>query len=408
MRVLHVVKTSDGAAWAAAQAAMLSRAGIEVHVALPSKTGAMLETWRDSGAILHFEDLSLPTSKPWRLAHVCDRARQLLIRVDPSLIHSHFFTTTMLLRKALGRASSVPLLFQVPGPLHMENACFRGWDLATARPNDYWIGSSQCIVNRYRRAGANPASVFLSYYGFRPQLIATERTKVLRRKLGIAERQHVVGSICHVYAPKYYLGQRRGLKNHETLIEALAEITRRRPDVIGVLAGGPWQGAERYFARLKTMAQQLGKGRIFMTGALLSSDARLSWADYDCVLHIPTSENCGGVIEPLAARVPVVAARVGGLPEVIMHGRTGVTVPANPTPKQTANAALDVLDDLPNQRRVADTGARLVNRMFDIQRTADEIVQIYRHVLDPQRHASPLPFDSAVALDAMEYQHVGA
>jgi glycosyltransferase involved in cell wall biosynthesis len=408
MRVLHVVKTSDGAAWAAAQAAMLHKEGIEVHVALPSSQGAMLGAWHDSGAILHIQDLSIPASKPWRMTEIRRRAARLVEQVAPALIHSHFFSTTMLLRSALGSNSSVPLLFQVPGPLHLENALFRQWDLGTARANDYWIGSSRCIVDHYLRSGVSPASVFQSYYGFQPQLIATKRTQALRRKLGIAESQYVVGSICHFYAPKYYLGQRRGLKNHETLIETLAELIRRRSDVTGVLAGGPWQGAERYFERVKKMARQLGKGRILMPGALSSSETRLSWADYDCVIHTPTSENCGGVIEPLTAHVPVIAARVGGLPEVIVDGRTGVTVRANPGPKETADAVLGVLEDLPNQRGIAGNGARLVARMFDVERTALEISRIYRHVLDPRRHDAPLPFDSSAALNEMEYQHAVA
>ena len=42
---------------------------------------------------------------------------------------------------------------------------------------------------------------------------------------------------------------------------------------------------------------------------------------------MPISENCGGVIELLAAGVPTVASRVGGLPEVVHDGVTGWTVP---------------------------------------------------------------------------------
>ena len=404
MRVLHVVKTSDGAAWAADQASMLHRTGIEVHVALPAATGAMVERWRESGAILHVEDLSLPVSRPWQIAEVCRRARRLVEKVAPALIHSHFFSTTMLLRRAL-RQLSVPMLFQVPGPLHMENACFRHWDLGTAGANDYWIGSSRYIAEQYLRAGVNAASVFLSYYGFRSQMIAARRTGELRRLLGIEDRQLVVGSICHVYAPKYYLGQRRGLKNHETLIEALAEVVRRRPDVTGVLAGGPWHGAGRYFERLRKMANQLGNGRILMPGALSSSSAKSCWADYDCVLHIPTSENCGGVVEPLAAGVPVVASRVGGLPEVIVDGRTGITVSANPTSNEAANAVMNVLANLPDQKRMARTGRRLVAEMFDVERTAAEVAHIYRHVLDGRRHNAPIPFDSDAALTELECEY---
>jgi hypothetical protein len=46
MRVLHVVKTTDGAEWAAWLAAELALAGVEVHVALPADTGLYIDDWR--------------------------------------------------------------------------------------------------------------------------------------------------------------------------------------------------------------------------------------------------------------------------------------------------------------------------------------------------------------------------
>jgi len=43
MRVLQIVKTSDGADWAAWQAAELVRLGVETHAVLPSRTGRMID-----------------------------------------------------------------------------------------------------------------------------------------------------------------------------------------------------------------------------------------------------------------------------------------------------------------------------------------------------------------------------
>jgi spore coat protein SA len=142
-----------------------------------------------------------------------------------------------------------------------------------------------------------------------------------------------------------------------------------------------------------------------MPGALSGSDTRDSWADYDCVLHIPTSENCGGVIEPLAANVPVVAARVGGLPEVIVNGSTGLTVEPNPSPLEAADAVLQVLEDQPRHREMSAKGARLVSNMFNVQRTAAEVNDIYKHVLNPGLNVRPRAFDTRVALEDREYAH---
>jgi hypothetical protein len=42
MRVLHVVKTSEGARWAARQAGVLNRLGFDIHAAVPSMAGAAM------------------------------------------------------------------------------------------------------------------------------------------------------------------------------------------------------------------------------------------------------------------------------------------------------------------------------------------------------------------------------
>src|SRR5262249_27065040 len=152
----------------------------------------------------------------------------------------------------------------------------------------------------------------------------------------------MIGNISYLYAPKLYLGQTRGLKLHEDLIDALGMVTKQREDVVGVLAGGPWNGADWYQAKLRRRAAR--SGRILMPGHLPHDVVRSAWADFDCVIHAPLSENCGGVLEPLLAAVPTIAGRVGGLEELVRDGITGTTVPIR-KPAALAAAIHDVLRD---------------------------------------------------------------
>jgi hypothetical protein len=48
----------------------------------------------------------------------------------------------------------------------------------------------------------------------------------------------IVGNANFMYPPKWYLGQRIGLKAHEDVIDALGLVTKQRSDVLGVLIGG--------------------------------------------------------------------------------------------------------------------------------------------------------------------------
>lgn len=139
MRVLHVVKTSDGADWAAAQAAELVRLGVEIHVALPHAQGRTVQKWVDGGAIIHIVPTDLPIRSPWLLPATTRRLRDLVSAVRPDMIHSHFFGSTVLLRLALGAGDRTPRIFQVPGPLHLEHRLWRAVDLSTAKTSGFMV-----------------------------------------------------------------------------------------------------------------------------------------------------------------------------------------------------------------------------------------------------------------------------
>jgi hypothetical protein len=129
-----------------------------------------------------------------------------------------------------------------------------------------------------------------------------------------------------------------------------------------------------------------------MTGYLPTQEIRRMWPDFDVAVHVPTSENCGGVTGPLLAGAPTIAGRVGGLPEVVMEGVTGRLVGIR-DPPELARAVLEVLDDQEHYRGLARMGRNLVGAMFSVQRTAREVLEIYGHVLDPGCPRPPA-FDS--------------
>lgn len=395
MRILHIVKTSGGAGWAALQAAELARLGMDVHVAVPAAEGACMRLWQDSQARIHVAHLDFPARKPWQLPAVCARAREVVASVRPDIIHTHHVGPTLVMRLALGKGHPTPRIFQVPGPLHLEHWPYRTWDLACAGARDYWIASSQCIRSHYLRAGVDLSRLFLSYYGIRPASFSRTRSNLLRRRLGIAPDAFVAGNISFIYAPKYYLGQRTGLKRHEDLIAALGLVLRKRDDVIGVLAGGPWGSAARYQDRLRRLADTAGKGRILMPGHLPHSEVQDSWPDFDCAIHVPMSENCGGVVEPLLAGVPTIAGDVGGLPEVVHDGLTGILVPVR-NAEALAAAMLKVLAEPGRYRAMARLGSQLAAEMFDVRRTAREVYEVYGHILGGARR--PAEFDARAFL----------
>jgi len=391
-RVLHVLKTSDGAEWAALQVTELVRSGIEVHVVLPSAAGRMLPLWQESGATIHTAviDWTVQTVAAWPKVK---RAISTLVGdLKPDLIHSHFLSSTVLLRRALGVKSRIPRLFQVPGPLHLEYDILRRAELMTAGPLDCWIASSRCILNHYQTAGVPENRLFLSYYGTNVNTFHTERTGYLRRKLRLDDHTIIVGNANYIYPPRRYLGQKVGLKCHEDIIDALGTVIQQKDDVVGVLIGGTFAGSGEYERQLRARAAAVGGDRIIMTGYMPGAEVRQAWSDFDLAIHVPLSENCGGVLEPMLSGVPVIAGQVGGLPEIVMEGVSGSTVPIQ-RPDLLARCILDVLASPDRYQVYARNGQRLARQMFSVERTAREIFQIYQFILG-RANCAPPRFDA--------------
>jgi glycosyltransferase involved in cell wall biosynthesis len=383
MRILQVCKTTEGAFWAVRQVQELVAQGLEVHVALPSPVGAAVDAWKNTGAVLHFLDCSLPLRQPLKMISASSGVRNLVRQIKPDLIHSHSVTTTLMLRLSLGRHHPIPRIFQVPGPLHLEQWPTRQMDILSAGKNDFWVASSAFTRGLYRSAGIPDQKLFLSYYSTDATQFSTERRGFLREKLQIPEHAFVVGNINLIYPPKRYLGHRVGLKCHEDVIEAISIAQRENDNIWGVLIGGTFAGSLKYEQHLNALAKCKGGGKILMPGKMSAQEVCQSWPDFDCAVHVPMSENCGGVVEPLLSGVPTIAGQVGGLPEVVQQGKTGITVPIR-RPDLLAQSILEVMKNPVEYQKMATEGRSLASTLFNPKRCADEIVKIYQQLLSHQ------------------------
>lgn len=376
MRVLQLIKIGVGATWAERQIAQLVRHGIEVHVAVPD--GPMVARYRAAGAHVHVEDVGLSMGHPRQTAHALHTLRRIVADVQPDLIHSHFVSTTVAMRVALGPNHPIPRVFQVPGPLHLENPVTRVGELAVAGSADYWIGSCEWTCERYQRSGVSPDRVFHSVYGVDlEQFVPRRPPGRLRGEHGLAATAPVVGLVAYMYAPRWWLGQRVGIKGHEDLIDALAIVRRSHPDVVGVFVGGPWQGAHAYARRVEAYGRErLGRAAIFLG---TRPDVPDLYSEMDLVVHPSHSENLGGASESMLLGRPTIATRVGGLPDLVKDGETGWLVPPN-SPAALAAAIRDVLQRPDEAARRAAAGQALARRLMDVRRTGAEVAEIYRRI----------------------------
>lgn len=373
MKVLHLVKTSTGASWALRLMRELVKSGIEVHAALPYK-GTLISKYEEYGIKVHELDYSLGG-----IFSTGKRLQKLVKEIKPDIVHSHFVLTTLIMRLAL-RNLPTPRIFEVPGPMHLENTFFRNLEIRLKQPVDYWIPTCKWSLERYRKSGIADDHLFLSYYGGEISH-RTYQAGLLRKELGLPSNARIIGMVAYMYAPKRYLGQKRGLKGHEDFIDALAIVSRKHPNVYGVCIGGAWDGAVDYERQVREYGTAHCPNVIFLG---TRNNVGELYQDVDVVVHPSHSENLGGAGESLALGKPTIATSVGGFPDIVIDGETGLLVPPH-NPQALAVAIEEMLNHPEDAKNMAIRGQRLVNELTDLSRTSRQMLDIYQDILDKGR-----------------------
>jgi L-malate glycosyltransferase len=167
----------------------------------------------------------------------------------------------------------------------------------------------------------------------------------------------------------------RPLKRVGDAVAALAEVRRSRPAVLVLVGDGP----ER--ERVEQMADRLGvRSRVALLGERSETGSLFRQAD---LFLLPSEQESFGLaaLEALASGVPVVASRVGGLPEVVRDGETGLLVPPR-DPAALAAAIQRLLEDEPLRQAMSRAARQDAETRFRPEPAVDRFEAIYREVVE--------------------------
>ena len=194
----------------------------------------------------------------------------------------------------------------------------------------------------------------------------------LRRRLGLPVDRHVVGIV----------GRLQRWKGMHLFLDAIAAERRSRPDVHGVIVGGPHETEPGYGDELRAQAQALGISDA-VTFAGFQSNAAEWMQAMDVFVHASDREPFGiVVVEAMALGKSVVAGASGGPAEVITDGRDGLLVPFG----DVAGLAAAIERYLADPAFAARLGsaARERARDFSDRAYATNVVAALRSLLQPR------------------------
>ena len=171
-------------------------------------------------------------------------------------------------------------------------------------------------------------------------------------------------------------------RGHELLLNAFRLVLATLPDARLLLVG---KGETR--ARLEQTVVEMGlAGQVIFTGYRdRDLPGVLAAADCFALMASGSEDSCRAALEAMAAARPVVARRVGALPETIVHGRTGFLVDGD-RPELVASALAAVLADRERARAMGRAGRDRVTTEFGPDHSVTIVEQVYLQVADPRRH----------------------
>jgi len=297
-----------------------------------------------------------------------------LIKENPTIVHSHTSKAGLLGRLA-AKLAGVPIIVHTPhghvffgyfGPLKtkifilLEKLASRITDkiatLSNREKEDYIL---------FKIAEEDKLSVICSGIGlnkFKESLLSEKQN--LKKELGIPQNSLIVGTA----------GRLVPVKGPEFLIKAAKYIISKYPDTYFIFTGdGPLENALNRKAREMGISENI----IF-----------LGWRDdvakiisiYDIFVLPSLNEGMGRVLaEAMALGKPIVASNIGGIPDLVIHGKNGFLVPPK-NPKELAKYIQVLIEDKDKREKMGLKGKEM-SLNFSAEIMIEKIASLYEELL---------------------------
>jgi len=296
------------------------------------------------------------------------RLRRLFRAYRPDVLHTFLFGFDLWANRA-ARQAGVPVVVSSRRQLatwrKRRHVCVQR--LAN-RHVDCITANSRAVADfAAQQEGADPALFRIIPNGVDADAFVSDRdVGQVRHRHRIPFNRHVIGIVAN-FSP---------VKDHALFVDTAGELLRRRADVHFLLIGrGP------LLKRVETHIRQAGlPGECFTRLTTVVELADL-YAVMDCSVLCSKAEGFpNAVMESMAAGVPVVAADVGGIAELVRHEETGRLVRTR-DPSDYADAIEMVLDHRDESKAMARRAAQFVRTELTIEKMVDAYRALYAELL---------------------------
>ncbi len=292
--------------------------------------------------------------------------RALFVRRAVTIAHAHTSHAHTLSLFALLGNQTCGLVVSRRVDFHLNGGVARRWKYGNSV--DRFIAVSDAIRNVLIQDGVKPERVVTVRSGFIPGEFDGQGGTDPRASLGIPKDSAVIVTVAAL-APH---------KAHGALVKAAHLVSRKHPHVRFLFAG---EGEMR--AEIERAVRNLGlESIVTLTGFLRDLESVYRAAD---IFALSSSEEglCSSLLDAMHYRLPIVATRAGGIPELVADGANGFIVPVN---DHFALAdRLCALIESPDLRESMAIQSAAVLKRNSISQTVEKTLEIYREVVNKRK-----------------------
>lgn len=286
------------------------------------------------------------------------------------IVHTHGVRANLMGRLAAGMARTPHVVTTVHSVLAMDyTSLLDRWvnqfcEWTTRRWTEKFIAVSRGLARALLASGLPAEKVTVIYNGLDLSQFRQGAGDKVRAEFGLKPGQPAVGVVARLHP----------VKGHEFFLQAAAEISRDFPAARFFVVGC---GAHR--PALEGLTARLGIGdAVVFTG--FRRDAADVTAALDVLVVPSLSEGFGlTAVEAMALGKPVLATRVGGLPEIVTSGENGLLVPPG-DPAALADGLRFILRHPAEAAQLAADGRRTVEEKFSAEVMAAKTTELYRQL----------------------------
>jgi len=293
------------------------------------------------------------------------RLSPYIIRIRPTIIHSFLFRANILARIA-GYLTGVPIIISSVRVMGGEKKYFHYVEMITSFMVDHYITVSESVKRHIidkSRISNEKISVIYNGVNIKSQDNAYEQNAKIPFKIENEDRILMT------------VGRLHEQKGHCYLIQAVSEVRKEFPKVKLLITG---EGEEENNLKKLVKSLDLTNEVIF---AGLSSDIEGIFPMAELFILPSLWEGLpNALLEAMAAGKPVVATKVGGIPEIVVHGETGILIPPR-NPHALAIAIVDLLQDRLKAKDMGEAGRIRAGKRFSIYKMIEKTENLYQELL---------------------------